>query len=113
MRALLQNIREKPEHHKRSVAFGLSLVLTFVVALGWLGQKSLFDGSPSVAKNAKTEAKKQTASAIDSAPSPLESSKKSVSSGLNEVKEAYENLKESLADVLVPFITGIEVYERK
>ncbi len=111
MRALLEKIRQKPESHKQGVALSLSLVITFLVALGWAGQRGMIGGGD-LAEAPKVENQNQTALSVN-ALSPIESSKQSLSSGLSQIKEVYDSFKDSLASVLVPFITGIEVYERK
>lgn len=111
MKKLLETMRQKPEHHKRAISFGLSLVITLVIALGWAGQRGILGGEgEGMAEAPKIVPTKQTASV---ALAPVESSKRSLTSGLESAKQAYLNFKESLANVLVPFVTGIEVYERK
>jgi len=107
----LDNIRQKPESYKRGVALGLSVMLTLVIALGWAGQKGMIGGG-TVAEGGKGEKASLTAS-VGTALTPIESSKHSFASGFEEIKKTYQSFKDSLSDVLVPFVTGIEVYEKK
>ena len=111
MNNFLENIRQKPESYKRGMALGLSLLLTFFIAFGWAGQKGILGGGSSVAEIPKVK-KTQTAN-VASAVSPAESSKQSVLSGFTEIKKTWTDFKDSISSVLVPFMTGIEVYEKK
>ena len=108
----LESIRSKSESHRRGVAVGLSFFITLIVFLGWVGQRGFLGGNSSVAEAPKVEVAKQTASAANTI-SPLESSKKSFMSGFEEIKKTYQGFKESVSSVLIPFISGIEVYENK
>ena len=108
MRALLEKIRQQPETHKKGVALGLSLALTLVISLGWAGQRGWLNNGE-VAQAPKANQITSNTLAL----SPIQSSKKSLASGLSGLEGLYEAVKNSVASVFVPFITGIEVYERK
>ncbi len=111
MRALLEKIRQKPETHKKGVALGLALALTLVISLGWAGQKGWL-GEGSIAGSAQPAESRLVGKVVQPL-SPIESSKRSLTSGLSGLRGLYASMRDSVASVFVPFITGIEVYERK
>ncbi len=94
---------------KRTISFGLSLAIVLVLAFTWAEQRSIFGNSGDVAE-VKTVT--QTASALRPLP-PIENSKRSLVSGMEEIKKSYQSFKESIYNVLVPFIANIEVYDKK
>ncbi len=100
----------KPTETRERTALALSLLLTLVITVGWLGGKSLLSGGE--ANIAVVTKESQTARASESM-SAFESSKKSFDSTFKEIKTMYSSLKDSLGNVFVPFVTGIEVYERE
>lgn len=104
---ILDNIRQRPEHHKKAVSVFLSLILTSVFVLGWAFQKDII--SPNVAKSERYE--RVTASTKPA--SPTQSYKRSVKKAFGELSSVYSAFKASVSSVIVPFITGIEIYERK
>lgn len=109
MRKIIESIRNKPEDARRRAALGMSLVITAIIFAGWLGSKGWI-GLPQ-----KNDTRLQTAQVIDAknVESPIDTSKKALSGAGIEIKSAINDFNESISRVLVPFMTGIEIYERK
>ena len=102
------------EAHRNKWALGLSLTLTIFIFIGFAYYKDFigFGNNNYVAqKNLDT----QSANVIstDLVPSPLQNSKETFGVAFEEIIKQYSLLKKSIAGVLVPFVTGIDVYERK
>lgn len=108
-------IMEKEEAHRNRWALGLSITLSLFIFLSWAFYKDFISfqfGSGTLADEISTS-QVANVSATDTAPSPLENSKDTFLSAFNEIAKQYISLKKSISDVLVPFVTGIEVYERE
>lgn len=108
----IDKINKRDEEYRRKFALYASLFV-FVAVFGvWSLQRGILDlnsGRPDISKK---ENSGQLAS-VEAAPSPLDSSKEVAGSVWSELNKSYNELKESLSNVFVPFVTGIEVYERK
>jgi len=101
---------EKSEEERNRWALGLSITLTILIFISFAfykGYINLRSGS-SVYKN-------QVANVVsaESVPSPIENTKQTFKSAFNEINKQIREFKDSVADVLVPFVTGIEVYKNK
>lgn len=104
-----RSIMEKPEAHREKWALGLTVFLTAIIFFSWTLYKGYFDlGDSSTV--AKEEPKIQTAAAA-MAPGPIENSKNTIRNAFDDFRKQYNDFKESVSSVIVPFITGIEVYE--
>lgn len=114
MRKILANIRNKPEEHRRRLAFVFSLFLTLFIFTGWLNSKGVFK-TGTVANDTLAPKSTQTAQVLEAsrAVSPIETSKRAASDTVLEIKKSIQKFSETVGDVLVPFVTGIEIYERK
>jgi len=101
------SIMEKPEEHRNRWALGLTIALSVLIFTSF----SFYKGYLSFGGNNKD----QVASVISakSAPSPLQNSKEAFMAAFDEINKQYREFTNSVSDVLVPFITGIDVYERK
>ncbi len=115
MQSFLEKIRQSSETHKQGVALGLSLVLTLVVAFGWAGQRGLIEFSgDNLAQKASVAPSARAENPVSGdLPTPLDQLKLSLGSAWSGLGEVYGSVRDSLAGVFVPFITGIEVYERR
>lgn len=107
-----KSIMEQPEESRNRWAFGLATTFTILIFFSWMFYNGYmnFGGKGTVAKEKKTN---QVAAAAVSAQSPLENSKEVFKAAFKEIDSKYQEIKNSIANVLVPFVTGIEVYERK
>ena len=109
----IDKINKRGEEYRRKSALFASLFV-FVLLLGiWSLEKGILDlgsGDSSVLSKRRDSVEIIKA---ESAPSPLESSSGALSSVWSEMNKTYIDFKNSVSSVFVPFITGIEVYERK
>lgn len=57
----IERIKQKPEHHRRAIAFGTAAAITGVIALTWMasmsGKLSSFEGTTASVREAASEAK--------------------------------------------------------
>ena len=103
---------ERPEEHRNKWALGLTVTLSVIIFFSFAfyrGYVSFGGGGAIIAKQKPTS---QVASVI-SAPSPIESSKTTFKAAFDEISKQYQDFKDSVSNVLVPFIEGIDVYERE
>lgn len=103
---------EREEPYRNRWALGLTVSLSLVIFTSFAFYKGYLSvGSPKIAG----ESKSQTANVIsaEKVPSPIESSASTFKSALYEIDRQYQSFKASISDVLVPFVTGIDVYERQ
>ncbi len=102
---------EKGEEHRARWAFGLATVLSLFILVGF----GFYKGYLGI----NITGGKQVASAVSAstdsvkALSPVQNSKKIIKTSLKEINKQYQALKEAVASVIVPFITGIEVYNKE
>src|SRR3989344_2663368 len=100
------SIMERDEEHRNKWALGLTVALSVFIFTGFAFYNGYlnFNNSP-----------KQIANVVsaDLAPTPLKNSKQTFGAAFEEISKQYGLFKESVSAVLVPFITGIEVYDRK
>lgn len=106
-----RSIMEKPEDHRNRWAVGLAVVSSLFIFAGF----GFYKGYISIEINRSVAPKTQVATPImaEDAPSPIDNSKKIFKSAFIEIESQYRAFKESVSSVIVPFITGIEVYERE
>lgn len=105
---------EQPEEHRNKWALGLAIGCSVFIFIGW----GFFTGFLSFRGDSKLVGSKsgsQTAAVVSAkkVPSPVENTKNSFKSAFGEMKKQYQEFKDSMADVFVPFITGIDVYDRE
>ena len=102
---------QEPEEHRRRWALGLSIALSAIIFLGWVVQKDMivFGGGGKVAETGESS----QLAAVSSIPSPIENSKQTFGAAFKEISKQFDAFKASVSAVFVPFITGIEVYDRK
>jgi hypothetical protein len=117
----IENLRMKPESYRHKVAFFTATALSLAIFVGWAGFKGyigLPNGTVAYDKTAKSvpyqskSVSGQTA-VVSEAPSPFLNSINALKAAFGQFGEQYDILKESLSNVFVPFISGIEVYESK
>ncbi len=100
----------KPEEYRNKWALSLAVTLSVFIFVSFAFYKGYlsFGNSNAMSKN-------QMANVVSAqlVPSPIESTKETFSTAFSEINKQYQEFKNSVSNVLVPFITGIEVYERK
>ena len=101
---------EKPEKHRNKWALGLSVTFTMLIFVSFAFYKGYLSFG-----NGYMAPKNQTANVVDaeSVLSPIESTKETFKTAFGEIEKQYKNFTDSLSAVFVPFVTGIDVYERK
>jgi hypothetical protein len=106
---------EKPEEHRNKWALGLATTLTLIIFVSFAFYRGYlsFGNSGTIAE---VKSQNQTAAAVlsvKSVPSPIENTKETFKSAFDEIGKQYGEFTDSMSNVLVPFFTGIEVYQRK
>jgi hypothetical protein len=107
------SIMQREAEHRQKWAVGLTLVCSLLIFSGFLFQKGYLNfGNTTVAQKSDTTQLANVISA-DLAPSPIQSSEETIGVALQEIKKQYGLFLGSVSAVLVPFVTGIDVYERQ
>jgi hypothetical protein len=105
-----QAIMAKSEKYRNRWALGLSVTLSLLIFVSFGFYKGLlsFDSSYVMPK-------KQVANVIsvDLVASPMQNTKETLLVGFKEINKQYQKIKNSLAEVLVPFVDGIGIYSGK
>ncbi len=103
---MLEGLKQKPESFRQKVALSGAALISLLIFSGWFYSKGYFGYSTTTAtQNEVTEAP-------STAKSPLENTKVTFNSVFDQISREYQALKDSIASVLVPFITGIDVYNK-
>lgn len=105
---------QREEAHRNKWALGLSVTLSVLIFFSFAFYKGYlnFGGNDAVAKQKNSNQVANVISA-ESMPSPIENTKGTFKAAFTEIGKQYAEFKNSVSSVLVPFFTGIEVYERK
>src|SRR6185436_19629216 len=111
---MLTKIRQKPEEYRKKLALGISSGVLFVMLLSWVYLNGFLGfGEPIIAeKNSNNTSQTASVALSDSSISPFDSSKSTFSGILNSIADQYHLLVETIGSVMVPFVRGIEVYEK-
>ncbi len=104
------SIMQREEAHRNKWALGLSISLSLIIFVSF----AFYKGYLSFGNN-NTASKNQVANIISAGavPSPIQSTKETFKTAFDEVNKQYRQFTDSISAVLVPFFTGIEVYERE
>ncbi len=108
----IDRINKRDEEYRRKLAFFSSLIVLLLVFSVWSIERDIFE-LKSKGNNLSLSNRSGQLASVASAPSPIDSSKQALDSVWSEVGKSFNDFKESLSNVFVPFFTGIEVYERK
>ncbi len=105
---------EEPEERRNKWALGLAVTCSVFIFFGW----AAFNGYLNFGNNGTVVDQKsasQTAAVVSAkeVPSLTQNTKETFKSAYSEIGEKYQEFKDSISAVFVPFITGIEVYERE
>jgi hypothetical protein len=105
---------EKSETHRNKWAFGLSVTLSVFIFTSFAFYKGFFSlGNINLFPSHRSSTQVANVISADQVPSPLENAGKTFDAAFNEINQQYQKFTDSVSAVLVPFITGIEVYDRK
>lgn len=101
---------QREESHRNKWAFGLAVSFSFFIFVSFAFYKGYLSYG-----NGNAVPKNQVANVVsaDLAPSPIQNTKQTFESAFSEINKQYKEFTNSVSAVLVPFFTGIEVYERK
>lgn len=110
-----KSILEQPEEKRHKLALGLSTALTILIIFSWAFSKGILSLRSPNTTVAEKDDSSQVANVIsaEKAESPFQSTKETFESAFKQIESQYNEFKESVMSVMVPFVTGIEVYERK
>lgn len=105
---------EREERYRNKWALGLTVSLSVFIFVSFAFYKGYLSFGNATAV-AQKESRSQAANVIeaDLAPTPFENSKKTFEAAFGEIGKKYQEFKDSVSAVLVPFITSIDVYERQ
>lgn len=104
---------EREEGYRNKWAFGLTVSSFLLILFSFAFYKGYLNfGSENVMAQNGTSNQMANVISADSVPSPIHNTKKTFSAAFEEINKQYQELKDSLSSVFVPFISGIEVYER-
>jgi hypothetical protein len=105
---------QKPEEHRNKWALGLSVTLSILIFTSFAFYKGYLSfGGNNILAQQKSNTQMAAVVSAESAPSPIENTKKTFEAAFGEINKQYKSFTNSLSAVFVPFITGIEVYQRK
>ena len=105
-----RSIMQREEAHRNRWAFGLAVSLSLIIFVSFAFYKGYLSFG-----NGYVVPKNQVANVVsaDLVPSPIQNTKQTFEAAFGEINKQYKEFTDSVSSVLVPFFTGIEVYERK
>lgn len=105
---------EKPEEYRNRWALGLAVTLSVFIFVSFAFYKGFLSfGNGNAIAGVKSQNQVANVVSAEALPSPIENTKETFSAAFDEIGNQYQQFKDSISAVLVPFFTGIEVYERK
>jgi hypothetical protein len=106
------SIMEKSEEHRNKWALSLSITLSVLIFVSFAFYKGYISFG-NYSAFAKKQPAREVAAVAEAMPSPIENTKETFKAAFGEIKKQYQEFTNSVSAVLVPFITGIDVYQRK
>lgn len=108
------SIMSKSEDHRNRWALGLSVTFSILIFTSFAFYKGYLNfGNNDIMAQEKPRSQVATVISADLVPSPIENTKKTLEAAFGEISKQYKNFSDSISAVFVPFVTGIEVYDRK
>jgi len=105
---------EREENYRSKWALGLSVSLTLIIFFSFAFYKGYLSfGNNNLMASKKSASQMANVISADAVPSPIQNTKEIFDSAFNEIGKQYKQFTDSLSSVFVPFISSIEVYERK
>lgn len=108
---MFKNLQNKSESYRKKAALLTTVGLFSIIFISWAAYRGMISLPETIAFESDISNEKNLG-AIEAA-SPFESISAAFGSVFTELKSEYRALQESVSDVFVPFITGIEVYESR
>lgn len=116
---LLEELRNKPEKTRKTIALSVSGAVFLSMFSIWFYANGYFGFSKPTTITADPESQTQLANVSSSLSSdkkeyssPFQNTKNVFSGTIEQISKQYDLLKESLSSVFVPFITSIDVYQK-
>lgn len=101
---------EKPEEYRNRWALGLATTFSVLIFVSFAFYKGYINFGSG---GAVAESQMASVAKTEVAPSPVESSREAFAAVFEEIITIqYQKVKDSLASVMVPFWSNIEVYEK-
>ncbi len=105
---------EREESHREKWALGLSVTMSVFILVGFAfyrGFITINHNEPIVKRQIAEQS--ATVAAASEASSPISNTKEAFKAAFQEIHKKYNEAVSSVSAVIVPFVTGIDVYERK
>lgn len=112
MKNFLEKILNKPEASRNQWALSLAVLCSVLIFVGFGFYRGFLGFGGATLASSKNSDQLASVISAEKAPSPIANTKGTFRSVFSEISAQYQDLKESLSAVFVPFVTGIEVYER-
>ncbi len=107
------SIMQKPESHRHKWALGLTLFFSMLIFVSFAFYRGFISfGNTGTLADKKPLNNMANVVSAESVPSPIENSRETFKSSFDGIKKQYQSFKDSVSSVFVPFITGIDVYQR-
>jgi hypothetical protein len=104
----------KSEEHRDRWALGLSVTLTIFIFVSFAFYKGYLSfGDKNIVVQQKYQNQMTNVLSAKLAPSPIQNTKETLKSTFDEIGKQYQEFKDSISSVLVPFVTSIEFYGKK
>lgn len=108
LRKKYRSIMQKPEEERNRWALGLTVTFSVLIFAGF----AFYKGYLGFGGNAVFGGQTASVVSAEAVPSPVQNTKDTFEAAFGEIGKQYREFKDSVSSVLVPFITGIEVYKR-
>jgi hypothetical protein len=108
-----ESIMAREVSYRGRWALGLAAFFFVLIFMGFGFYRGFLSFGNNTLADQKSSDQLANVISAEKAPSPMQNTKQTFQSVFSEINKQYKDLKESLSAVFVPFITGIEVYERK
>lgn len=105
---------QREEGHRNKWALSLSVFFTLIIFFSFAFYRGYLSFSnKNIVSNPPAGGQVANVVSADLVPSPIQNTKETFKSAFGEIGKKYKEFENSISNVLVPFFTGIEVYERK
>lgn len=105
---------ERDEDYRGRWALGLSVFFTLVIFFSFAFYKGYLSlGGEANLASQKSSSQMANVVSADAVPSPIQNTKQVFGAAFDEIGKKYNEFIDSISSVFVPFVSSIEVYERK
>lgn len=104
----------KSEESRNRWALGLAVTLSIFIFVSFAFYKGYLSvGNNNFVAEKKSSTQVATVVSAKSVPSPIQNTKETFKAAFVQISKQYQEFTSSISDVLVPFVTGIDVYKRE